>query len=303
MAKCQCGGGACNCVILPGPGISVQGAGSTDNPYIVGADVSDAPGNALTLDPGGLYVPPGGGGTVDCAQVRPCLSAGPGITYDPATGVFAADVSDAAGNTLTVGADGLYAPASELVAGCGLTGAGTTEDPLIADTGPWPYACDIATNGGVVACDPATGRLYGEPRARTDYSNHFDVRFYPSVPVPTGNDLITPADTFSVTVTNPDPCRSARLFVAREVDVYFTLPPGSSAAYGQDGEEMWLTFNNGNTTLIDSHLQSSRWLQYQATVPAGGSVTITGDVRIGKGTGGAVYTQIQNIFRAFFITR
>ncbi|MEU2264911.1 hypothetical protein ABZ568_00355 [Streptomyces olindensis] len=251
MASCKCGGSACNCVVLEGPGTTVTGAGTTTNPITVGAKVSPAPGNTLTIDSDGLFVP---------------------------------------------------AP-SPPVPGCGLAGSGTAEDPLIADVKAWPYACDIAANGGVVACDPVTGQLYSEPRTQTGYQNYFDTRFYPSVVVPAGNNLITPADTFTTTVTNPDPCRSARLFIAREVDVYFTLPPGSTAAYGQESEEMWFTFNNGSTTIIDSHLQSTRWLQYQATVPAGGSVTITSDVRVGKGTGGAVYTQIQYILRTLFITR
>lgn len=277
---CDCQG--CTCIVQGGPGITVGGNGSQSSPYTINAW--------------------GTNGAVSCDEFRTCISPGPGIAYDSTTGVVSARPSGDAGNTIVYAADGgLY---SSPATGCGLDGTGTAADPLRVVTGPWPYPCDIATSGGVVACDPVTGRLYSEPRAQTGYQNFFDNRFYTTNNVvPPGNDLITPADTFTITVTNPDPCRSARLFIEREVDVYFTMPPGSTAAYGHDTEEMWFTFNNGATTIIDSHLQTSRWLQQQATVPAGGSVTVTMEVRVGKGSGGATYTQIQNIARTFFITR
>lgn len=140
MASCKCGGGACNCVVTEGPGATVTGAGATTNPYVVGAKVSTTPGNSLTIDANGLYV---AAGAVDCDDVRPCLSAGPGATYNPATGVIGADVSSTPGNALSIDAQGLYVPAaaaSALETDCGLTGAGTTADPLRANTAALP-AC------------------------------------------------------------------------------------------------------------------------------------------------------------------
>jgi hypothetical protein len=138
MASCKCGGGACNCSVVEGPGATVTGAGATTKPYVVGAKISPAPGNSLTIDADGLYV---AAGAVDCDDVRPCLSAGPGVTYDPATGVIGADVSPTPGNTLSIDAGGLFVPpaaAAALETGCGLTGDGTTADPLRANTAALP---------------------------------------------------------------------------------------------------------------------------------------------------------------------
>jgi hypothetical protein len=142
MASCKCGGGACNCVVVEGPGASVEGAGSTTTPYVVGAKVSPAPGNTISIDSsGGLYA---AAGAVDCDDVRPCLSAGPGVTYDPATGVIGADVSPTPGNTLSIDTGGLFVPpaaAAALETGCGLTGDGTTADPLRTNTAAAPAGC------------------------------------------------------------------------------------------------------------------------------------------------------------------
>lgn len=36
MARCQCAGSSCSCLITAGPGVTVQGVGSADQPYVVG---------------------------------------------------------------------------------------------------------------------------------------------------------------------------------------------------------------------------------------------------------------------------
>ncbi|MFF4911319.1 hypothetical protein ACFY2T_41375 [Streptomyces sp. NPDC001260] len=74
MASCKCGGGACNCVVTAGPGTTVTGSGSASTPYIVGADVSKTPGNTLTIDSDGLYVP---------APVAGCGLTGDGTAAEP----------------------------------------------------------------------------------------------------------------------------------------------------------------------------------------------------------------------------
>ena len=90
MPNCGCaGGGRCSCVITAGPGVTVDGDGGSAFPYVISA------------------APP----AVTCDQVRPCLSAGDGVDYDPATGEIAARVSGDAGNTTMIGADGgIYTP-------------------------------------------------------------------------------------------------------------------------------------------------------------------------------------------------
>lgn len=142
MARCGCGGGLCNCSFVAGPGITIEGTGSTANPAVISTDIG-------------------------CEQVRPCLSAGDGIAYDPATGVIEANVSGQAGNNLAVQPDGsLFVPtgAATVTTGCGLVGDGSGSAPLTVDTGTWPHAVPVETYGGVVACD-GTGELRSEPRA------------------------------------------------------------------------------------------------------------------------------------------
>ena len=138
MARCGCGGSVCNCVVQAGTGTTVSGTGSVANPYVVSADappcssvrpcisatsgaaydsgtgvitadLSGDAGNQLILGgDGGLFVP---AAVVDCADVRPCISATGGAAYNPATGVITADLSTDAGNQLVLGGDGgLYVP-------------------------------------------------------------------------------------------------------------------------------------------------------------------------------------------------
>ena len=141
MARCGCGGGLCNCAFVAGPGISIEGTGSTANPAVISTDLS-------------------------CDQVRPCLSAGPGVDYDPATGVVGANVSGEAGNNLAVRPDGsLFVPtgAATVTTGCGLVGDGSGSAPLRASTGTWDHAVPVEEFGGVVACG-SDGVLRSEPR-------------------------------------------------------------------------------------------------------------------------------------------
>lgn len=89
LARCGCGPARCTCIVTAGPGVTVDGTGSTSAPYVISAEASE----------------------VTCDQVRPCLSAGPGATYNPATGVIGAAISTDPGNQVTIGTDdGLYVP-------------------------------------------------------------------------------------------------------------------------------------------------------------------------------------------------
>lgn len=110
MARCGCGS-TCACVVIGGDGVDVTGNGQPGNPYVVTAsgtplsvedstsidlEVSGDPtsgydltagvilgdpvvgDNLLRIEPDGL--------TLTCSDVRPCLSGGVGINYDPVTG-------------------------------------------------------------------------------------------------------------------------------------------------------------------------------------------------------------------------
>ncbi|MFE0545204.1 hypothetical protein [Streptomyces sp. NPDC058891] len=141
---------------------TVSGTGTAGDPYVVSTDV--------VLDP----APPGGGSNllqsgadglfVECADVRGCLTAGDGITYDPATGEISANISTDAGNTTVVGTDGgLYTPAGSTVlvsadtstVDTTITGNGTAGDPYTIEAdvivAPDPNGVEVAANGLLVA--------------------------------------------------------------------------------------------------------------------------------------------------------
>ncbi|WP_306966476.1 hypothetical protein [Streptomyces afghaniensis] len=253
----------------------MSGSGSDANPYVVSA-------------------------TVPCETVRACLSAGPGIAYDQATGVFAADISGQAGNNLTVGADGLFVPTAggSVLAGCGLTGDGTGSAPLEVATGTWPYPCSPDTAGGVIVCG-ADGVLRGEPRGRISFSQLSETRAYADLAVPTDPTVV---DTFQLNISNPDQCRAAMVLVEREVDVDFVLPAGAGAAYAQDTDQMFYTRNTGSSTITDAHTQTTKVYQALASLAPGAGAVIQLPVSLDRGSGGATYNRIQVFIRAILIS-
>lgn len=136
MARCGCAG-TCACSFQAGPGISLSGTGGTLDPVVISAT----------------------GATVGCDDVRPCLSAGDGISYDPASGVISARISTDPGNAAIIGGDGgiyaaggggdggLTAVAHQDTACVALGGLGTASQPLTAS----------------LVVDPDTGNLVCGP--------------------------------------------------------------------------------------------------------------------------------------------
>ncbi|MGW3736688.1 hypothetical protein [Streptomyces sp. NPDC005148] len=240
---------------------------------------------------------------VTCDDVRPCISAGPGAAYNPATGVITARLSTAPGNNLALGSDdGLFVPAAAggtVTTGCGLGGDGSAGSPLAVATGTWPYACSADTSGGVVTCD-SSGVLRSEPRGMASFRSFFEERFYPNVTVPPGFD--EPGASFSTDVTNPDPCRSALLIVWREVDVDFNLPAGAGAGYGQDTDEMFYTRNSGSSLNTDVHVQTTKTFHNASLLGPAATVNIPLAVTFDRGTGGATYNRIQINIRVLMIS-
>ncbi len=278
MARCGCGGsgGACGCFVQAGTNTTVSGSGSAASPFVV---------NSLT----------------NCTQVRACLSAGCGVAYNSATGAISASVSPNAGNALQCLGNGLFVQtgAATVTAGCGITGTGAPGSPLAANTQAWPYACDVAANGGVVTCDPATGELYGEPRGHASMSTVNEVQAYPNVAVPTGAP--TAVRTISANFTNPDPCRTAILVVETEIEFDVTLPVGARVTYGYLTDDMITYTNRGTATQTGMSVQLTK-VRNQGTVAPGATVTVSWDAFIGNGTNGATYANLQQILRALLIT-
>jgi hypothetical protein len=131
LARCGCSG-TCSCNFQAGPGISLAGTGSTSDPVIISAT----------------------GGTIDCDDVRPCLSAGQGISYNPATGLISARLSTDAGNQVTFGGDGgLYNAGG---GGGGLAAVATTDSPCLDFSGNGQVGSPLTASPIV---DPVAGNL------------------------------------------------------------------------------------------------------------------------------------------------
>lgn len=271
MARCQCGGGGCNCVVIAGENATVTGGGSTANPYVISSQV-------------------------DCDDVRPCLSAGPGVDYNPATGVIGADISPTPGNNLVVDSGGLFVPtgAATVTTGCGLTGDGSASSPVTAKTSAWDYTCPIDANAGRVFCG-TDGTLRSEPRGRTFYQQKVTNDDNPNRPVPA--TYPTEIAHHSITWTNPDPCREMYVICETEIDVDFDLPPGSQATYGIVGDEQARVYNTGSSTMFDTHWQLTKLFNF--TIGPGATATQNLFIQAGNGAGGAQYNKVQSFIRIF----
>jgi hypothetical protein len=254
--------------------------------------------NATVTGTGSALAPFTVSAVTNCEEVRQCLSAGSGITYSTATGSIAVRVSGAAGNNVQLRSDGLFVPtgAATITPGCGLTGIGSGADPVRANTGTWPYTCDLATLGSGVYCDPS-GVLRGEPMPRARYAEASFLQSYANVVVPSAETVVA---GYSLALTNPDPCRPALAMVWQEVDVEINLPANSGAMYGINTDDMWYDANRGSSAISQAHTQVGRMVNQP--IPAGGTVNFQLNVTMGRGSGGANYSLIQSYQRAWIFS-
>lgn len=112
MARCGCAGATCNCVVTAGANVTVTGAGTPGNPYIVSAndnavDVMDTTSINLTLTPG-----------------SPDIISGV-VILDPA-----------AGNLITLTANGLRVDCATITATCAIGVAVADTDTTDMTLGP-----------------------------------------------------------------------------------------------------------------------------------------------------------------------
>ncbi|WP_328638349.1 hypothetical protein [Streptomyces canus] len=239
---------------------------------------------------------------IPCSDVRACLSAGPGINLDQATGQISAHLSGQAGNNVSVGPDGgLLVPTAggQVLTGCGLSGNGSASAPVKANTQAWPYACNVDTFGGGVYCD-SQGRLRSEPRGMISFTNYGESRDYNDIPVPAAQNTVI--DSFSVTITNPDTCRPAKVFTEREIDVWMVLPAGAGGGTGQGSDEMFYVRNTGTGSMVGVHAQGTKFLTESFTLGPGASAPISLSATAGRGSGGAYYYSIVFLLRAMIIS-
>ncbi|MFB7496103.1 hypothetical protein ACFC09_15650 [Streptomyces sp. NPDC056161] len=271
MAQFGCGGSRCTCQVTAGPGVTVIGNGSPGAPYVIGV----------------------GPGAVTCDQVRPCISAGGGASYDPATGVIGVDLSETPGNTLVLGPDGLYVPPATV--GCGLTGNGSVSSPVQANTGSWPYPCDVDAAAAGVYCDSG-GQLRGEPIPKARFQQSTLGKAYPGAPlVPTTAEEVV--EELQLPIVNPDKCRAAVTILFQEVDVDLNLPRGGAGGAGIDGDDMMHLANEGSATITREHVQVGKLTNL--VLSPGETLTRTMQITMGRGAGGATYTRIQATLRAW----
>ncbi|MFJ4627206.1 hypothetical protein [Streptomyces sp. NPDC088847] len=257
--------------------MTVSGSGSPANPFVISSEIP-------------------------CADVRGCLSAGPGITFNTGTGQISAHLSAQAGNNVVVAPDGgLMVPTAggQVLTGCGLTGNGSASSPVKANTQAWPYACGVDAAAGGVYCD-TQGRLRSDPRGMVSFTNYSESRSYNDIAVPATQNTVL--DTFSVNVTNPDPCRSAQVYTEREIDVWMVLPAGAGGGTGQAADEMFYMRNTGTGSVVGVHAQGTKFLPESFTLGPGATAPVSLSATAGRGSGGAYYYSIVFNIRAMIIS-
>lgn len=248
-----------------------------------------------------------GCGDSSASAVRSVLSAGNGLTYNSATGVFSACISADAGNNLTFGSDNcLYVPTgtATVSTGPGILGNGSGGSPVRANVATWPFPTAVGTNAQGVYVN-GSGQLIGAPAQMVDMTQTQIVRTYPDNPVNTGPGS-SPADSFAFTFTNPDPNRSCKVIVTREADVRFTLPGTdltgpSSAAWTLDLDPVYKYDNPGDIALANIGTQVTSVFE-AADLPPGGSAPYTLQIGTLQGAGGATYDRISITLNVLYIS-
>ncbi len=209
----DCAGGIVTILDTSTVNLTLTGDGSSGNPYVISAAVklSVTAGNLITADGTGIYL--------SCAQVRTCLSAGDGLNYDSATGIFEVQISTDPGNTTVIGTDGgVYTPpGSGVFTDCGLTGLGTLVSPLAVDTGgsAWPFGCD-EDQGAAVYCG-SDGALRVDPEKFVVYDYIETANFTGEIDsfgaTVGGGVTDLGAGPVDFVINNPSNCRDMVLFV------------------------------------------------------------------------------------------
>lgn len=326
MARCGCSA-ECGCQLTAGEGIIVSGAGSAANPWVVATTPDCAQvrtcmssGNGILYDGGSgvisvcLSTDPGNTvsigtddclySTTNCSQVRACLDDGAGLDYDPVAGVYSVCISPNPGNNLTLDANQcLYVPtgAATVSVGCGIQGDGSGGNPVrvLPSTWTWPCTQNVANSTGVY-CDTDTGQLRGDPEHETRFRTFAQDFTYADLPVPAAADTVIQA--ISASTTNPSPCRTQQVIAIQETDIYFSLPAGAEAAWGQGADEFGRMKNTGSTGFTSYHYQSMKMVSIATALGAGAGITHNWDVTMGRGVGGATYNRVAVNTRFLMIT-
>lgn len=235
-------------------------------------------------------------------SVRSMLSAQDGVQYNSLTGVFSADISADPGNNLTLDAFGrLFVPtgSATVTTGPGILGDGSGPDPVRANVASWPYVTAPVTGAQGVFINPAGGQLVSPPIQVVDFVATAFNRAYAALAVNTTASPVT-ADTFTVSLLNPDPNRSCVVIIEREVKVQFGLPVNSQASFSIDGADAGRQWNFGGTAVANGGLQVTRMFK-SANLGPGASSSYNLVVGTLNGTGSSTYSAINVSIRVLYI--
>ncbi|MFJ5037928.1 hypothetical protein [Streptomyces parvulus] len=175
-----------------GNGTTVTGTGSSGNPFVISVD------------------------TVDCSQVRPCISAGNGAEYNQASGVVSARPSTDAGNLVEFGGDGglLVTTDCATVRGCLSEGNGIDYDPVT----------------GVIAARPST-----DPGNTISFGG--DGGLYSAGGGGGGDTLVTAGDTTSVNNTVSGTGAIGDPYIVSSAVILDPTPPAGGTNLIQSGPD------------------------------------------------------------------
>lgn len=134
MARCGCAGTSCSCVLQAGAGITVDGAGTETNPYIISGGEGGGGGVLTVLDTQTVDLSLLGAGTTASPYI---LSANATLALDELVDVTATDPVDgyvlAWNGTAWQPIPPTTAPIGAIAVGDGLLGDGSAGDPIRLD--------------------------------------------------------------------------------------------------------------------------------------------------------------------------
>jgi hypothetical protein len=158
MSRCGCSGSTCSCIIQGGGGVSVSGAGSVSNPYLITSSINFAVTDTSTVN----LTLTGSGSVADPWNI----SAAATVTLD--------DLTDVIVNTATTGqvlakqADGTWKPAAASTASPGTVNVSSTLGLQGDATAGNPLGIKLAPSSGLVV--DATGLKVSGGGAWTAYT-------------------------------------------------------------------------------------------------------------------------------------
>lgn len=176
MARNCCDkGGGCSCIVQGGTGITVEGSGTSENPFVVSSDLAELGGLLQVRDTTTVNLTLLGGGSVDSPFV---LQANASLRMTDLVDVQDPSGGPSVGETpiwTGAGVDGHWefgtlppAPAGAVNTTVGLSGTGTVPDPIRVDVAATWGAGELIGLGsdstiGLPVYEDSAGKLRAKP--------------------------------------------------------------------------------------------------------------------------------------------